>query len=375
VSAPVVHSATFSHDLETMIEEERRGPAGSFYQRLGHPTLHACEQRLAALAGAEEALLFASGMAAITAVYLANLAAGDHVVALRQCYGGTLDALQWGVERLGWRVTWVDVHDPAGWERAFTAGTRLFHVESPTNPVLSLVDLAHAAAIAHRHGAKLCVDSTVASPLGQRPLELGADLVALSATKSIGGHSDLLAGVVLGSRAELASVWRVRAIFGAVPDPSVAWLIERSTKTLALRVERANASALDLARRLARDERVARVFYPGLESHPGHAVAARQMSLGFGPLLSFEVRGGLPAAEAVARGLVLVRHAPSLGGVESLASLPAHTSHRHLSAEERAVAGIPEGLVRLSVGIEDVDDLWADLDRALASVSAARSEV
>jgi cystathionine beta-lyase/cystathionine gamma-synthase len=353
--------------LEAMKQARGRHAAGAFYQREGHPTLRACEQRLAALEGAEEALLFASGMAAITSLLLAHVRSGEHIVALRESYGGTLEALRWASERLGMSHTRVDARDPDSWEAAFTPATRIFHVESPTNPTLCIVDLARAAALAHRHGALLSVDNTVASPAGQRPLEHGADLVAYSATKSIGGHADLMAGVVLGAAATLEPVWRVRSVFGPVPDPAVAWTIERSVMTLPLRVERGNANALALARRLAAHPKVARVFYPGLETHPGHEIARRQMTLGFGPLLSFDVKGGAAAARRVIEAFELVRHAASLGGVHSLAVLPAHTSHEKLSPEERARAGIPEGLVRLSAGIEDLEDLWVDCERALAS--------
>jgi cystathionine beta-lyase/cystathionine gamma-synthase len=371
MSTPIVHSATFAFpSLEAMNAEQDRGPAGAFYQRLGHPTLHACEKRLAGLEGAEAALLFSSGMAAISSTFLAHLKAGDHVVALHQTYGGTRSLLEWGAARLGWTFDLVDAREPDAWERAFRPASRLFHVESPTNPVLCVVDLARAASLAHSRGALLVVDNTVASPLGQHPLEHGADLVMHSATKSIGGHADLLAGVVMGAAARLEEVWRVRKVFGPVPDPGVAWQIERSLKTLPLRVERANANALEVAMRLARHPGVAQVFYPGLPNHPGHAVARRQMRLGFGPLLAFEPRGGPAAAVAVANALRVVRHAPSLGGVESLASLPPHTSHIQLGEEGRRRAGIPEGLVRLSIGIEDAADLWADLEQALAQVQA-----
>ena len=371
MSTPLVHSATFAFpSLEALEAEQARGPAGAFYQRLGHPTLRACEERLAALEEAETALLFPSGMAAISSAFLAHLKAGDHVVALHQCYGGTHALLQWGAERLGWTFDLVDAREPGSWERAFRPATRVFHLESPTNPTLCVVDIAPAASLAHRHRALLAVDNTVASPLGQHPLDYGADLVMHSVTKSIGGHADLLAGAVLGPAALLEEVWRVRKVFGPVPDPAMAWQIERSLKTLALRVARANASALELASRLAKHPAVAQVFYPGLPDHPGHEVARRQMMLGFGPLMSFEVRGGAAAAAATVEALGVVRHAPSLGGVESLASLPAYTSHIQLGEEGRRRAGIPEGLVRLSVGLEEVADLWADLGQALARASA-----
>jgi cystathionine beta-lyase/cystathionine gamma-synthase len=357
VSTPIVHSSTFSFpDLDAMRVSQEAGAAGAFYQRYGHPTLRACEERLAALEGAEMGLLFSSGMAAISAVFLASLESGDHVVALHQCYGGT--------------------HAPGS--RAFTPRTRILHVESPTNPTLAVVDLEQAARLAHAHGALLTVDNTFASPVGQRPLALGADVVMHSATKSIGGHGDLLAGVVLGPAARLERGWKARKVFGPVPDPALAWQIERSLKTLPLRVAAANATALELATRLGGHPGVAQVFYPGLPSHPGHEVAKRQMTLGFGPVLAFEVRpsGSAPgegsAAEAAIQTvnrLGLIAHAPSLGGVESLASLPAWTSHIMLGEEGRRLAGIPEGLVRLSVGVEEVEDLWADLERALAGIA------
>ena len=371
MSTPILHSVTFSFpDLEAMDAEQAKGPSGAFYQRHGHPTLRACEESLAALEDAEMGLLFPSGMAAISSAFLAHLKAGDHVVSLHQTYGGTRALLEWGASRLGWTFDLVDAREPATWERAFKPTTRLFHVESPTNPTLCVVDLARAATVAHAHDALLTVDNTVASPLGQRPLECGADLVMHSATKSIGGHSDLLAGAVLGKAALVEPVWKVRKVFGPVPDPNTAWQIERSLKTLPLRIAQANANALELATRLAAHPAVAQVFYPGLAGHPGHDVARRQMKQGFGPLLSFEPQGGDAAGIAVANALRLVHHAPSLGGVESLCSLPTYTSHIQLGVEGRRRAGIPEGLVRLSIGIEDVADLWADLEQALARAAA-----
>jgi methionine-gamma-lyase len=370
-STPVVHSATFAFDsLESLMREQERGAAGAYYQRLGHPTLGAVERRLADLEGAEAALLFSSGMAAISAVMLSRLAAGDHAVAVRQCYGGTSAVLRWGEERLGWAVTLVDGTDPESWDAAFRPQTKLFHAESPTNPISCVVDLARAARVAHSHDAVLVVDNTFASPLGQHPIALGADLVAYSATKSIGGHSDLLAGVVAGPAALVKAIARVRTVFGAAPDPETAWLIERSLKTLPLRIERQNANALALARRLAAHPGVACVHYAGLESHPGHALAARQMTRGFGPVVSFEPAGGEAAAAAFLDALRLFRHGPSLGGVESLVTLPAHTSHIHLTPSQRRASGVADGLVRLSVGIEDEADLWADLEHALACAAA-----
>jgi len=366
MSTPIVHSATFSFaNLAAMNAEQALGRDSAYYQRTGHPTVRACERRLAEIEGAEDALLFASGMAAISSAFLSLLASGDHVIALHQSYGGTHDLLHWGAERLGWTFTLVDAREPEKWAAAFTPRTRLLHVESPTNPINAIVDLAAAAKLAHANGAKLTVDNTFASPVGQHPLELGADLVLYSATKSIGGHADLIAGAVTGPASAIEAVWKVRKTFGALAAPEVAWTVERSLKTLPLRVRAQNANALELATRLAAHPGVAKVMYAGLPSHPQHALAARQMSNGFGPIVAFEVRGGAAAAEQTVNAFQLVRHAPSLGGVESLASLPAFTSQIQLGPEGRARAGIAEGVVRLSVGIEDVEDLWADLDQAL----------
>jgi cystathionine gamma-synthase len=374
VSTPIVHSATFSFpDLEAMNDAQARGAAGAFYQRYGHPTLRGCEERLADLGGAAEALLFSSGSAAMAAVLLSRLRTGDRVVALEQSYGGTLALLEWGRERFGWDVALVDARAPESFAAGVTPGTSLFHVESPTNPSVQVVDVAAAATLAHAAGALLSVDNTFASPIGQPVHALGADLAVYSATKSIGGHADLLAGAVTGAKDVMEPVYRARRTFGPVPDPQLAWQIERSLKTLPLRVAASNANALELARRLAGHPALERVFYPGLTDDPGHAIAARQMRHGFGPVVAIAVRGGAAAAERVVNAFELIRHAASLGGVDSLASLPAFTSHVHLGAERRRRAGIPEGAIRLSFGIEDAADLWRDLEQALGRVASVKA--
>jgi cystathionine beta-lyase/cystathionine gamma-synthase len=373
MSTPIVHSVTFSFEsLDGMLAQQNAGSAGAFYQRNGHPTIHAVEERLAALEGAEGALLFPSGMGAIGSAFLASLKSGDHVVCVDPCYGGTQALLQWGKERFGWSHTFVDSRRPDTWPAAFRPETKLLHLESPINPTLVCFDIAAAARLGHERGALVTLDNTIASPIGQQPLALGCDLSLYSATKSLGGHSDLLAGVACGSRAALAPVWQARQVFGPIAEPTMAWMLERSLKTLALRVRAGNANALELARRLAAHADVAQVFYPGLPGHPSHAIAAKQMHEGFGPLLGFDVRGGADAALRVVNALRVIRHGASLGGVESLASLAAHTSHQMLGVEGRKRAGIPEGLVRISAGIESVDDLWADLEQALAKAAVAR---
>lgn len=367
VSTPLVHSATFGFEtLAAMVAAQEAGPAGAMYQRMGHPTVRAVEEKLAALEGAEQALLFPSGMGAISAAFLALLRAGDHVVCVDPCYGGTQALLQWGADRLGWSHTFVDARRPETWAAAFRPNTRLLHLETPINPTLVCFDIAEAARLGHAHGAQVTLDNTVASPIGQRPGELGVDVSLYSATKSIAGHSDLLAGAVMGTRTALASVHAARTVFGPTIDPTSAWLIERSLKTMPLRVRAANANALELARRLREHPRVSQVFYPGLPEHPTHAVAARQMREGFGPLLGFEVREGAEAARRVVERLRVFRHAASLGGVESLANLAAFTSHKVIGPEGRARAGIPEGLVRVSAGVESIEDLWGDLEQGLA---------
>ena len=367
VSTPLVHSATFTFEsLDALVAEQGKGSAGAFYARLGHPTVHAAERSLALLEGTEDALLFPSGMGAIGAAFLGTLRAGDHVVCVDPCYGGTQALLQWGQDRLGWTHTFVDARRPETWEAAFRPNTRLLHLESPINPTLACFDIAWAAGLGHAKGARVTIDNTIASPIGQRVFELGVDLALYSATKSIAGHSDVLAGLVTGSRAVMAEVHAARTVFGPNLDPTSAWLIERSLKTMPLRVRAANANALELARRLQAHPRVAQVFHPGLPSHPTHAIAARQMREGFGPLLGFEVVGGAEAALRVVEALRVIRHGASLGGVESLANLAAFTSHKMIGPEGRARAGIPEGLVRLSAGIESLEDLWADLEQGLA---------
>jgi cystathionine beta-lyase/cystathionine gamma-synthase len=309
-------------------------------------------------------------MGAISSAFLAYLKSGDHVVCVDPCYGGTQALLQWGKERFGWDHTFVDSRHPDTWEAAFRPNTRLLHLESPINPTLVCFDIAWAAQLGHAKGCVVTIDNTIASPIGQQPLALGCDVSLYSATKSIGGHSDLLAGAAMGSRAALAPVFHARSTFGPIADATSAWMIERSLKTMPLRVAAGNANALELAKRLTTHSRVAQVFYPGLPSHPSHAIAAQQMKLGFGPLLGFEVKGGAEAALQVVNALRVIRHGASLGGVESLASLAAFTSHKMIGPEGRKRAGIPEGLVRVSAGVESVDDLWADLEQALAAVRA-----
>ncbi len=318
--------------------------------------------RIAALEDAEAGLVCGSGMAAISLAVLTFAGSGDHIVAARSLYGGTRTLLDRELPRLGIRTTFVDAD--ADWGAAILPETRVLYLEVPVNPTLRVPDIRPVARAARNAGVPLIVDATFATPINFRPLEHGADLVVHSATKYLGGHSDLVAGALAG-RAETIEVARERLkSFGPSLDPHPLWLLERGLKTLAVRVRQQNRSAHKLASWLAGHPAVERVHYPGLLDHPDAAVAAELFD-GFGGMLGFVVRGGDAAASRVMSRFALIAMAPSLGGVESLASMPRFTSHAAMSAEERHAAGIADGFIRLSVGIEDEPDLRADLQRAL----------
>lgn len=334
-----------------------------------NPNHQALARRLAALEGTESALVLGSGMAAIALTLLSLARAGEHVVAARGLYGGTLDLLENELPRFGIAVSFVTHEDE--WREAIRPETRLLYVESMSNPLLRVPDLDGLAALARAHGLPLVVDATFTPPPVLRAAEHGAELVLHSATKYLGGHSDVTAGVVAGSAEAVERVRERVKRLGAVLDPHATWLLERGVKTLAVRVERAAANAMELARRLEGHHGVVAVHYPGLGSHPDHERAASLFS-GFGAMVGVEVRGGDEAAVRMLQHLQLIRVAPSLGGVESLASMPRDTSHAKLSAAERRALGIEDGFVRLSIGIEDVDDLHADLDSALESALQAQ---
>jgi len=316
----------------------------------------------------KDAVLFGSGMGAFAGIVLGLLRTGDRVVSLADVYGGTRVLLGDVAERFGIRTTFVPLGDDAALDRALP-GARLLLAESPTNPCLRVLDVETIAARAHAAGALLVFDNTFATPILQRPLDAGADLVWESATKALGGHSDLLAGLVAGRDELLAPVRTARKIYGGILDPDAAWLLERGMKTLAARVDRQCRTAAELAAWLERDPRVSRVLYPGLPSHPDHAVARRVLRDGFGGMVTFRCAGGLAAARALADRVRLVANAPSLGGVESLLSLPLYTSHAYLSPEERSATGVTDDLIRLSIGLEDAADLRADLDQALGATA------
>ena len=338
---------------------------GHIYGRNTNPTVHAFEQKIRALEDAEDATSFATGMAAISNTLFALLAPGNRLVSVKDTYGGTSQIFLNVLPRWGIDVVLCDTADAAAVEAALGSGCALLYLETPTNPTLKVTPIRRLAEAAHRAGAVVVVDNTVATPINQNPLALGADLVIHSATKYLGGHADALGGAVCGGRDLVRTIFHHREITGASLDPMSAYLLLRGMKTLDLRIERQNASAMTVARWLERHPRVEQVNYPGLETHPGHAVAAEQMR-GFGGMLSFAVNGGLEAVRTILPKLKLMHRAANLGAVETVGGPPATTSHVECSPEERAAMGIPEGLIRYSVGIEAVEDLVADLEQALS---------
>ncbi|HXD87744.1 MAG TPA: cystathionine gamma-synthase [Urbifossiella sp.] len=337
---------------------------GYDYSRSGNPTRTALETALAALEGAECGLAFASGLAASTAVFASLLRPGDEIVASSDMYGGTFRLLERVFKPWGLAIHYTDDISPAGFEQIMSAKTKLVWIETPTNPLLQILDIAAIAASAHKHGAKLAVDNTFASPYLQQPLALGADLVVHSTTKYIGGHSDVVGGAVLGGKALLEPVKFYQNAAGGVPGPFDAYLTLRGLKTLAVRMDRHCDNAMSLADWLSRQPQAARVFYPGLKSHPGHAIAARQMKA-FGGMISLQIHGGAEAAHRFLTRTKLFSLAESLGGVESLVGHPATMTHASIPREVREARGVDDGLIRLSVGIEDLADLRDDLQHAM----------
>ena len=337
---------------------------GFEYSRTGNPTRNALEENLAALEDARHCLAFASGLGAETTLMLL-LDPGDHVVYMEDVYGGTFRLFERVLKRFGLTFSAVDAADVDAVERSMTPRTRMVWLESPTNPLLRVVDIDAVSEVAHTHGAAVCVDNTFATPYLQQPLHLGADVVVHSSTKYIGGHSDVVGGALMTNDGELEKRLRFHQnAVGAVPSPFDCWLLLRGVKTLALRVERQCQSAMEVAQALRRHPAVRRVFYPGFEDHPHHAVAARQMRL-YGGMVSFEVEDE-PTAFRVLERLRIFALAESLGAVESLAEHPARMTHASIPAEERKRSGVGDGLIRLSIGVEDAADLIGDLENALS---------
>ncbi len=369
VAPPIFQTAVF--ELEDAAAGARFAQATApteYYTRWGNPTTRQAEEVLAALEGGERALLLSSGMAAIATAVLACLRSGDHLVAGRSLYAATMELFQNTLPQLGIEVTFVSPTDPENFRRAIRSNTRLLYVETPSNPRLDLTDLEAVARIAREHGLFTLADNTFATPYNQQPLRLGIDAVVHSATKYLGGHHDLTAGAIIGPASFIEQCWRQAKIFGPTLSPFEAWLLIRGVKTFGLRLERQNTNAQRIAEFLESHPRVARVFYPGLPSHPQHELARRQMR-GFGGMIAFEVKGGRDAGRRLVESVRLITLAVSLGGVTSLIQHPASMSHGPIPEEERQATGITEGLIRLSIGIEDVEDLIEDLDRALSQIA------
>jgi len=365
LATPILQTATytFAGTAELRDHFERRIEREE-YGRYGNPTQRIAEQKLAALDGAEDCLLFGSGMAAITTTLFAMLSHGSHVVVTDDSYRRTRQFLTQVLHRYGIEVSVAPAGDYEAMEEAIRPTTRALISESPTNPYNCIVDLERFAAIGRRHRIKTIIDATFATPFNQRPLEFGIDVVLHSATKYLAGHNDLLAGAVLGSAELVDGIRSLQAVTGAIVDPFAAYLLVRGLKTFALRAERQNANGQALAEFLAAHPRVSAVHYAGLPSHPQHAIARRQMR-GFGGVVSFEIAGDLDATSRVVDACRIPQIAPSLGGVESLIEQPALMSFYELTTEERLQVGIKDNLIRYSVGIEDAEDLIADLAAAL----------
>lgn len=368
VTTPIYQTATFGFSRAEAVVKAVRGESSSFvYSRWDNPTVRTLERKLAELEGAEDAAFFSSGMAAISTAVITQLQAGDHVLGIRDLYGETYRLIHDFLPRFGVESSLVDTTDFRAMRSMIRKKTKVVYIETPTNPTLKLVDIREAGKIVHAKGAKLLVDNTFASPINQRPLKLGADLVLHSATKYLNGHSDVIAGAVAGSRDLVGSVKKMRRVLGGTLDPHAAYLILRGIKTLSVRVEKQCENAKMLADYLSEHQKVNRVNYPGLESHPQHQLAKKQM-IAFGGMLSFEVRGRMKDAMKLTESLKIATLGGSLGSVETLVSQPATLTHTQMSPAERKRTGISETLVRVSVGLEDVDDLIEDFEQALAKV-------
>ena len=368
MALPIYQTSTF--EVTDNDEQLRVTGTDSYYTRYGNPTNSVAEKTVAALEGVEAALTFSSGMGAITTTIMALLKGGDHIVAQRDVYGGTHKFLSQWLPKFGVETTFVDTTDYQQHEKAIRPNTKLLYVESPTNPTIRVVDLQRIASLAKRHGLISMVDSTFGTPINQRPAEYGLDLIMHSGTKYLGGHTDLICGVVAGRKDLIDKILATRTTIGNCMDPHASWMLVRGMKTLAVRVARQNENALRVAEFLEQHVKVRRVHYPFLKSHPQQALARAQMS-GGGGMVTFEVDGTGEDARRVSEALRLFTLAPSLGGVESLVCIPVLTSHLSVPEEERRKMGVTEQMIRLSVGIENAHDLIADLENALKAVGAA----
>jgi len=366
IFTPLYNHSTFGfHNTQGLLDVVEGREQGSLYTRYGlNPTIQSLEKKLASIEEGEAAWVFSSGMAAESATFLAHCKSGDHIVCIGDVYGGTYELLDVNLPNLGIETTFILGNEIHMLSDAINKNTRIVFFESPTNPNMEVFDIAEIAAVAKKNGALTVVDSTFATPVNQRPLTLSADLVIHSATKYLGGHSDLTGGVVIGSSELLTPIWTWRKNLGQMMAPDIAHLLARSLRTLVVRVHAHNSSAQILAERLVVHPKIKKVNYPGLSDFIGNDVARKQMQ-GFGGMISFVIDGNAQETAAVVDRLKLFSIAPSLGGVESLVTQPITTTHYNLTPEERANRGIVDGMVRISVGLEDLEDLWADLEHAL----------
>jgi cystathionine beta-lyase/cystathionine gamma-synthase len=367
LGTPIYQSSTFQ--MTDNDEQVRLTGSDHYYTRYGNPTNTAAEKTIAELEGVDAALTFASGMGAVTTTIMALLKSGDHVVAQRDIYGGVNKFLSQWLPKMGIETTFVDTTDYEQHARAIRPNTKLLYLESPTNPTLRVVDFKKVAAVARQHKLLSMIDATFGTPINQHPAEFGIDLIMHSGTKYLAGHSDLLCGVVAGRHELIERIWETRTTLGNCMDPHASWVLLRGLKTLAVRVARQNENALRVAEFLSEHAKVRSVHYPFLKSHPQYAIARQQMS-GGGGVVTFEVEGTGEDARRASEAMRLFTLATSLGGVESLVSIPVLTSHAMIPAEARTRMGVTEQMIRLSVGIENADDLIADLEHALEAVAA-----
>ena len=356
VAQPLVQSVNYVQGF---------GTADLLYTRYGNtPNEEVVQKRIALLEGAEAALVLSSGMGATACALLALLRPGDHLVSSNWIYGGTRRLFSEELVSMGIEVTFADPDERRVWSSSIRKNTRAIFVESPTNPTCRVLDIAQLATLAKVQGVALVVDSTLATPINARPIAHGADVVIHSATKYLNGHHDILCGVVAGTSSFIDEVRNKMIVWGQAPDPFACWLLERGLKTLDVRVRRANENAMRVAEWCSARPEIARVHYAGLPSHVDHAIAKKMLD-GFGALLSVELTGGAAAADTFVRKLRLITHAASLGGVDTLVIEPRYSSHAHMTSEQRTDIGIPDGFLRLSIGIEDADDIIADIEQAL----------
>jgi len=368
VVTPIYESSVFAFtSTQQLIDAVSEKSSRDVYTRWSNPTTTAAERKIAELEGAEDCAVFSSGMAAISTAVMSRVMPGDHIVSIRDLYGGTVDLFSNLMSKFRVQTTFVEATDSNEIESALSSNTRVLFLETPTNPTLKLVDLSGAAGIAKKHDVKVFVDNTFATPYNQQPLQFGCSLTIHSATKYLGGHNDLTAGAVAGPRELVEPMKKLRRTLGGVLDPHGAWLLLRGMKTLALRIEKHNLNGQEVAEYLEGHPKVERVYYPGLGTHPQHPLARSQMK-GFGGVLSFELKGDLNRTMRFVDNLKLALIAPSLGGAETLVSQPSAASHYFVNPEERRKAGISDSLIRLSLGIEDAQDIISDLAQAFEKV-------